>query len=146
MDKKKILLIDDEEDFCFFVKLNLEKTRKYQVFTATDGMEGIRLAKQLKPDLIFLDIVMPKMDGGQVAKILLDDEPTSTIPIVFVTGVIKEDELSGRGGKIGGRDFIAKPVKPETLIERIEQYCPIQKEWRRKRIEQYCPIQKEWRR
>jgi len=131
MDKKKILLIDDEDDFCFFVKLNLERTGKYKIFTATDGMEGIRLAKQIKPDLIFLDIVMPKMGGGQVAEILLDDEPTSKIPIVFVTGVIKEDELSGRGGKIGGRDFIAKPVKPETLIKRIEQYCPIQKEWRR---------------
>jgi len=63
MDKKKILLVDDEEDFCFFVKLNLERTGKYQVFTATNGMEGIRLAKQLKPDLIFLDIVMPKMGG-----------------------------------------------------------------------------------
>jgi len=127
MDKKKILLIDDEEDFCFFVKLNLEKTRKYQVFTATDGMEGVRLAKQLKPDLIFLDIVMPNIDGGQVAEILLEDESTSTIPFVFVTAMVKKDEVVKRGGQIGGRDFIAKPVKPETLIEKIEQYCPTEK-------------------
>ncbi len=131
MDKKKILLIDDEEDFCFFVKLNLEKTRKYRVFTATRGIEGIRLAKQVKPDLIFLDIVMPKMDGGRVAEILLEDESTKTIPFVFVTAVIKKDDLPGYGGKIGGRDFIAKPVKPEKLIEKIEQYCPTEKAKRR---------------
>ena len=127
MDKKKILLVDDEEDFCFFVKLNLERTGKYQVFTATNGTEGIRLAKQLKPDLIFLDIAMPKMDGGRVAEILLEDESTKTIPFVFVTAVIEKDDLAKRGGKIGGRDFISKPVKLEKLIEKIEQYCPTEK-------------------
>ncbi|HOE17386.1 MAG TPA: response regulator [Syntrophorhabdaceae bacterium] len=120
MDKKKILLIDDEEDFCFFVKLNLEKTGQYQVFTATDGMEGIRLAKQLKPDLIFLDIVMPKMDGRRVAQNLLEDESTKMIPVVFVSAVVKKDELA-RDGKIGGKDLIAKPFKSENLIEKIEQ-------------------------
>jgi len=121
MDKKKILLIDDEEDFCFFVKLNLERTGEYQVFTATDGIEGIRLAKQLKPDLIFLDIVMPKMDGGRVAEILLEDESTKNIPFVFVSAVVKKDELVKRGGEIGRRDFITKPVVSESLIEKIEQ-------------------------
>ncbi|HOE17387.1 MAG TPA: response regulator [Syntrophorhabdaceae bacterium] len=131
MDKKKILLIDDEDDFCFFVKLNLERTGKYKIFTATDGMEGIRLARQLKPDLIFLDIVMPKMDGGRIAEILLEDESTKKIPFVFVTAVIRKGDLGGHGGKAGGRDFIAKPVKPETLIEKIEQYCPTKKERRR---------------
>ena len=124
MDKKKILLIDDEDDFCFFVKLNLERTGKYKIFTATDGMEGIRLAKKLKPDLIFLDIVMPNMDGGRVAEILLEDESTSTIPFVFVTAMIKQSDLGGHAGRIGGRDFIAKPVKPEALIEKIKQYYP----------------------
>ncbi len=121
MDKKKILLVDDEEDFCFFVKLNLERTGKYQVFTATNGMEGIRLAKQLKPDLIFLDIVMPKMGGQRVAEILLNDESTKMIPVVFVSAVVKKEELAGHGGEIGGRDFIAKPVISENLIEKIEQ-------------------------
>ncbi len=120
MDKRKILLIDDEDDFCFFVKLNLEKTGQYQVFTATDGMEGIRLAKQVKPDLIFLDIVMPKMNGGRVAEILLEDESTKKIPIVFVSAVVKKEELA-EDNRAGGKDFIAKPVKSENLIEKIEQ-------------------------
>lgn len=122
MNKRKILLVDDEEDFCFFVKLNLEKTGKYQVFTATKGIEGIRLARQFKPDLILLDIMMPEIDGGQVAEILLDDESTKMIPFAFVTAVVKKDELAKRGGQIAGRNFIAKPVTPEKLIEKIEQY------------------------
>jgi len=120
MDRKKILLIDDEEDFCFFVKLNLEKTGRYQVFTATDGMEGIRLARQIKPDIIFLDIVMPKMDGRRVAEILLEDESTKMIPVVFASAVVKKDELAA-DCKVGGKDLIAKPFKSENLIEKIEQ-------------------------
>ncbi|OPY76463.1 MAG: Alkaline phosphatase synthesis transcriptional regulatory protein PhoP [Syntrophorhabdus sp. PtaU1.Bin058] len=131
MDKKKILLIDDEEDFGFFVKLNLERTGKYQVFTATDGIEGIRLAKQLKPDLIFLDIVMPKMDGSRVAEILRGDESTKNIPCVFVTAMIGYNNLAGYGGEIGERDFITKPVISENLIEKIEQYFPAEKGSRR---------------
>jgi len=131
MHKKKILLIDDEEDFCFFVKLNLERTGEYQVFTATDGIEGIRLAKQLKPDLIFLDIVMPKMDGGRVAEILLEDESTKNIPFVFVTAMISDNNLAGYGGEIDGRDFITKPAASKSLIEKIEQYYPATKELHR---------------
>ena len=122
MSRRKILIVDDEYDFCFFVKLNLQKTGKYQVFTATNGVEGISLAKQLKPDLILLDIRMPKMGGTEVAEILLEDESTRTIPFVFVTAMIKNYEITKHGGHIGGRDFIAKPVTPEKLIEKIEKY------------------------
>lgn len=123
--KKKVLLIDDEEDFCFFVKLNLQKAGKYQVFTATSGKDGIELVKQLKPDLILLDIMMPNMSGGQVAEILLEDESTSRIPIIFVTAAIEEEEVEKHMGRIGGRDFIAKPVTVEKLIEKIEKYCAV---------------------
>ncbi len=130
MNRKKILIIDDEDDFCFFVKLNLQKTGKYQVFTATSGMEGISLARQLKPDFIFLDMVMPKMGGTEVAKTLLEDESTRIIPFVFVSAVMKNYEIAKCGGHIGARDFIAKPVTPEKLIEKIEQmlmdhYCSL---------------------
>jgi two-component system, OmpR family, alkaline phosphatase synthesis response regulator PhoP len=122
MNEKKILFIDDEDDFCFFVKLNLEKMGNYKVFTASRGKEGIRLAKQHKPDLIFLDIMMPEMDGGQVAEILLEDDSTSEIPVIFLTAVIKQEEVLENEGQIGGRDFIAKPVTPERIIEKIETY------------------------
>ncbi len=122
MSEKIILLIDDEGDFCLFVKLNLEKTGRYKVFTATDGKKGISLAKQHQPDLILLDIKMSGMDGGQVAELLLEDEWTSEIPIVFLTAMVREEEVSRRGGRFGGRDFIAKPIAPGALMEKIEFY------------------------
>ncbi len=122
MSQKKILLIDNKNDFCFFVKLNLEKTGRYEVLTATSGNEGIGLAKSHKPDLITLDIMMPQMDGGQVAAILLGDESTRSIPIVFLTALVQKEEILKRGGRIGDRNFIAKPVTPEELIEQIELY------------------------
>jgi CheY-like chemotaxis protein len=127
MNEKKILFIDDEDDFCFFVKLNLEKMGNYKVFTASRGKEGIRLAKQHKPDLIFLDIMMPEMDGGQVAEALLEDESTSEIPVIFLTAVIKHEEVLENEGQIGGRDFIAKPVTPQRIIEKIETYIAASK-------------------
>ncbi|MFH0827526.1 MAG: response regulator, partial [Candidatus Omnitrophota bacterium] len=75
-NKKKILLIDDEEDFCFFVKKNLENTGEFEVITAPEGKIGIDLAREEKPDAILLDIVMPKMDGTDVAEILVNDPKT----------------------------------------------------------------------
>ncbi len=122
MEERKILLTDDEEDFCYFVKLNLEKTGKYKVTTATQGIDCIELAKRYQPDLILLDVMMPGMSGGETAEILLDDESTSSIPIVFITALIQEEELAKRGKRIGGRNFIAKPVTPEMLIKKIDQY------------------------
>ncbi|MDD5613885.1 MAG: response regulator, partial [Candidatus Omnitrophica bacterium] len=87
--RKKVLLIDDEEDFCHFVKLNLEDTGKFEVFTSGNGSEGIEIAKNEKPDIILLDLLMPVMDGSEVAEHLLRNEPTRKIPIVFVTALIR---------------------------------------------------------
>ncbi len=65
---KKILVIDDEEDFCYFVKQNLEAISNYKVITASKGKKGIQIARKEKPDLILLDIMMPGMDGFEVLR------------------------------------------------------------------------------
>lgn len=122
--ERKILIIDDEEDFCHFVKLNLEKTGKFKVLVATKAVEGIHLAKSNQPDLILLDILMPEMDGIQVAEYLLEDQSTKKIPIAFLTALAKKEEVKDSSGIIGGRVFIAKPVTPEELIARIEPLLP----------------------
>lgn len=122
--ERKILIIDDEEDFCHFVKLNLEKTGKFKVLVATKAVEGIHLAKSNQPDLILLDILMPEMDGIQVAEYLLEDQSTKKIPIAFLTALAKKKEVKDSFGIIGGRVFIAKPVTPEELIARIEPLLP----------------------
>jgi len=120
-EKKKILLIDDEEDFCFFVRQNLEQTGEFEVITANRGVEGINLAREKKPDLILLDIVMPRLNGPDVAEILENDPKTKEIPLIFLTAVVTKEEIGARSIKeIGGRLFIAKPVDTERLVSSIK--------------------------
>lgn len=121
MAKKRILIIDDEKDFCRMVKLNLERTKNYEVLFATDGRSGIEIARNKRPDLILLDIRMPKMSGGEIAEELLDDPSTDKIPIIFLTALVKKDEVARQSGYISGRPFIAKPVTAQDLIKRIEE-------------------------
>lgn len=118
--QKTILLIDDEEDFCFFVKAHLEKTGAFQVRTAHSGNEGIREAKTLGPDLILLDIVMPDLSGDEVAMEFSEDPATRDIPVVFLTALASQEGENGSSlQKIGGRYFIAKPITRDGLMEAI---------------------------
>jgi CheY-like chemotaxis protein len=119
-EKAKILIIDDEEDFAYFIKLNLESTERFEVFTSKTGEDGIKLAAEKKPDLIFLDILMPEMHGTEVADILLQNRATKSIPMIYLTAVATKKDVETKGGVIGGRQFIAKPVTAEELIEVIE--------------------------
>ena len=120
MRKKKILIIDDDESFTELVKLNLEATGKYEVRTEDKGSLGLVAAKQFKPDLILLDLVMPDMGGGELSGQLKIDEETKNIPIVYLTAVMTEEEVEARGGTISGLQVVAKPVTTEQLIDVIE--------------------------
>ncbi|MCQ9206166.1 MAG: response regulator [Omnitrophica bacterium] len=123
LGQKKILLVDDEEDFCFFLKKNLEKSKEFNVLTATNAKEGVRLAKKEKPNLILLDLVMPKIPGNEMAEILSKDLQTKDIPIVFLTAVVTEDEMALTStGKIGGQNFIAKTIGTEKIISYIREH------------------------
>jgi CheY-like chemotaxis protein len=117
--KRTILIIDDEEDFCHFVKLNLEETGDFKVITAANGPDGIDMVKQHKPDLILLDIIMPDMTGTQVAEELRSNKATKDIPIIFVTAIVKRGEVGSREYQFGGNYFIFKPVKLDELIREI---------------------------
>ena len=117
---KKLLVIDDEEYFCRAVKKAIEMKRDLQVLTATRGDEGLRLARTQKPDLILLDIVMPGMMGTQVAEELLQDPDTASIPVIFVTAIVKKEEAEMEMGFLGGRMFIAKPVVVDELLKKID--------------------------
>lgn len=118
--KKRVLLIDDEEDFCYFVRKNLERTGAFEVMTATDAEQGIVMAREKVPDVILLDIVMPKLIGPRVAEALSSDPGTSRIPLIFVTAMVTQQEIGGGFMKdIGGHSFIAKPVRCENLVDAI---------------------------
>lgn len=126
MSKRRILVIDDEEGFTKLIKLNLERTGKYEVRTENKGLLGLAAAREFKPDLIFLDIIMPDIDGGDVCYQLENDWETKGIPIVFLTAVAKKEEVRDGRGTIGGHSFIAKPVSARELIDCIEKLSKIQ--------------------
>ena len=121
MDKKRILIVDDEKDFTRMVKLNLEETGKYIVRTENIGRQALAAAREFKPHIILLDIVMPDTDGGEIAHNISLDEELSRIPLVFLTAIVKDDEVKSQAGVIGGHTFIAKPVTTDKLIACIEE-------------------------
>ncbi len=123
MEKKKILIVDDEESLAKVYKLLIENTGKYEVWKETKGAKAFSTAKKFMPDLILLDIMMPDMDGGTVAAQLKEDDVTKDIPVVFVSAAItKEEEENEQGIIKGGYPILAKPVPLEKLLETIEKY------------------------
>ena len=121
MVNKRILIIDDEENFTQLVKLNLEDTGEYTVRTENRGALGFAAAKQFKPDLILLDILMPDTEGSEVAFQIKNDIETKDIPIVFLTAVAEKEEVKRSGGLIAGHPCVAKPISSEQLIAVIKK-------------------------
>ena len=124
--EKKILIIDDEEDFCYFVKKNLEAISDYEIITATRGRKGIQLARKKKPDLILLDIMMPGIDGLEVLKRLKKSEKTQNIPVIMLTAK-DEDESKIRALGSFCDDYIVKPVENVVLKGKIHKVLSITK-------------------
>lgn len=109
----KILLVDDEKDIITLVSSRL-KTAGYEVVTAVDGFEALAKAKSEKPDLIILDLMLPKMDGYQVCRLLKFDSTTAQIPIIMFTA-------RAEGEKAGADAYLTKPFEPETLLAKIKE-------------------------
>lgn len=120
MTKKKILVVDDEVGLTRMLKRNLEATERYVVRTENSGAAVLAAAREFQPDLILLDVMMPGVDGGEVAGKLKEDKQLNQIPIVFLSAIIKKEETQPTGGNIGGATFLAKPVKLEDLITCIQ--------------------------
>ena len=118
MGSKRILVIDDDANLNKLLKVCLEEAGSYEVGSETRAEQALSKTREFKPDLILLDVVLGDMDGGEVASRIKDNPETKDIPIVFLTGVITEDEV--QGGTIGGYPFLAKPVSTDKLIQKIE--------------------------
>jgi CheY-like chemotaxis protein len=119
-ERSRILIIDDEEDFCEFVKWSLERTGRFEVRLSTDGPSGIALAQTEEPELILLDMRMPQMNGAEVADRLLHSDRTRDIPIAFITGLLQKEEVSEENGYIHGFPFITKPLTKEELVRQVD--------------------------
>ncbi|POY36153.1 DNA-binding response regulator [Solitalea longa] len=115
--KQKILIVDDEPDILELIEYNLKK-EGYQVFLANNGQEAVTIAKKVMPDLIILDIMMPKMDGIEACRLMRSMPEFKNTFMVFLTA--RSEEYSEIAGfNVGADDYIAKPIKPRALISRI---------------------------
>ncbi|MEY3321605.1 MAG: hypothetical protein RLZZ417_1188 [Bacteroidota bacterium] len=118
MEPVKILIVDDEPDILEFLRYNLEK-EQFIVFSAGDGISGYQLAQREKPDLIILDIMMPKMDGVELCRLIRNNEELKNTLVTFLTA--REEEYSQIAAlDIGGDDYITKPIRPRVLVSRIK--------------------------
>jgi DNA-binding response OmpR family regulator len=121
----RVLVIDDEAPIRLLCRVNLE-AEGMQVYEAGDGQSGLAKAREERPDVILLDVMMPEMDGWQVAEELLADTRTEGIPIIFLTARAEVRDRA-RGLDLGGVDYVTKPFNPvelaplvEELVQRVE--------------------------
>jgi two-component system alkaline phosphatase synthesis response regulator PhoP len=116
--KKKILVVDDETDLLDLIEYNLKK-EGFDVLKAENGEEGIQIAKEHKPDLVLMDIMMPKMDGMEAVEKMRADDDLKAIPIIFLTAR-SDEKTEVEGLNKGGDDYITKPISTTKLISRIK--------------------------
>ena len=122
-EKRRILIVDDEPESTHLVKILLEKTGGYLVLEENDAGKAHQSARNFKPDVILLDIMMPKTDGGEVAAQIEADPELQRTPIIFLTALVTEPETK-TGLRIQGHRSLAKPISIPELINGIEESLP----------------------
>ena len=120
--KARLLLIDDDQAFTKQLKTILEQAGAYEICEEHQGKYALITAKAFCPELIFLDVMMPDLDGGQVGAQLRADPALQRVPIVFITGILSKDEVAPQGGAIGGYPFLAKPISLEQIFDCLDRY------------------------
>lgn len=117
MENPKILLVDDEQDIIDLIRYNLEKS-DFEVHSANNGKEAIRIARKVQPDLILLDVMMPEMDGMETCLQIREQPELKNTLIAFLTAR-GEDYSQIAGFDAGADDYITKPIKPRVLVSRV---------------------------
>lgn len=114
----KILIVDDEEDIRELIAVNLMREEQYQLIEAADGLEALRRAKDERPDLVILDLMLPHMDGLTVYKKLRENALTAKIPVIMLTARGRLEEKI-EGLELGADDYLSKPFSPRELMLRV---------------------------
>ena len=121
MAKKRLLIIDDTDDITTPLKLYLEKDGLYEVRVENQGSLGLAAAKEFQPHLVLLDVMMPDMDGGDVAAQLEEDPATQYIPVVFITAAVTKEEAASQSATPGGRPILSKLTSLQEIITYVKQ-------------------------
>jgi two-component system OmpR family response regulator len=122
MRSKRIFVVDDEPGITRNLKLNLESSGDYDVFAENHATNALAAARSFRPDLILLDVMMPDMDGGEVAARLRADPLFRDTPIVFLTAIVSNEETDGHEMLSGAETFLAKPVDIGELKKTVEEH------------------------
>lgn len=119
LEKKRLLIVDDEPDLAEMVKFRLE-ANGYEILLASDGQQALEVARKEKPDLIILDLMLPKMDGYKVCGLLKKDARYSGIPIIIFSAKAQEDNIK-LCQEMGADAYIVKPFEPQVLLDKIKE-------------------------
>lgn len=122
-EKRRILIVDDDRDSTHLIKILLEKISHYLVLEENDAAKAHESARDLRPDLILLDIMMPQIDGGDIAAQIDADPGLQRTPIIFLTALVTKAEAKA-GLHIQGHPVLAKPIDIPELMNRIEENLP----------------------
>jgi DNA-binding response OmpR family regulator len=120
LEKKKVIIVDDEILFLRIIKINLERTGRYEVEAVSDATNILSRIKAFNPDIILLDILMPKINGMEVCKMLSADPVGKKVPVIALSA-LDTDNVKATMYELGVIDFIAKPVEITELISRIDK-------------------------
>jgi CheY-like chemotaxis protein len=121
-EKKRILAVDDQASNTRLVKLCLEGTNDYVVREENDAKAALATAEEFQPHLILLDVMMPAMDGGDLAACFQASPKLKAVPIVFLTAAVTKGEVEASGGRIGGNAFLAKPVVLTEMVACLKHH------------------------
>jgi two-component system, OmpR family, response regulator len=121
-EKKRILVVDDEPSITRLLKLNLEQTGDYEVGTVNASSAALATAEAFHPALILLDVMMPGLDGGQLASQFAASPRLKGVPVVFLTAAVTREEVRARRGLVGGLPFLAKPVDLQEVLACLERH------------------------
>jgi CheY-like chemotaxis protein len=114
--KKRILAVDDQPSNTRLVKLYLEQTNNYEVREENDARSALSAAEGFQPHLILLDVMMPGLDGGELAASIKASPHLKAVPIVFLTAVVTQQEVEDGRGRVGGHAFLAKPIVLSEML------------------------------
>ena len=116
----RVLLIDDDHDALALLKTRLEHTGRFRVTTADSGQSGLELARDIEPDIIVCDIYMPGMGGADVAAALAGDDELRSVPLLFLSALVRPDEIRQHHGRIGGWPMASKEESIHSIVRRID--------------------------